>query len=301
MKSKTFKQGGHIPHYKSLTQGKPIEALPVPEEVVISLAQHIGAPCDSLVAVGDVVSLGQKIGDSAAHVSAPVHSSVNGVVTAVEPRPHCSGKLVPSIVIKVSDAGQWDQQGGQDLEFYSTKEILDTIREAGIVGLGGAGFPTRVKLSPPAHKPIDTVILNGAECEPFLTADHRCMLEMAKELIFGTLVVMKVLGASRGFIGIEDNKPDAITHLQQVLQDNPNIEVVPLATKYPQGGEKQLIFSITGREVPRGGLPMDVGVVVQNIGTAVAIAQALSLSKPLIERVVTVSGPAVPQIGRAHV
>lgn len=297
MKSKTFKQGGHIPHYKSMTEAKAIEVLPPPAEAIISLSQHIGAPNEPLVSVGDRVEIGQKVGESSSFVSAPVHTSVSGVVAAIEPRPHCSGKMVPSVVIRSEGPSMWQKTSAEGLDSLAAKEIIDIIKEAGIVGMGGAGFPTKVKLSPPPHKHIDTVILNGAECEPFLTADHRYMLEMSAELIHGIELILKAVGAERAVIGIEDNKPDAILHLSQALANKPHIDVNSLATKYPQGGEKQLIYSVTGREVPSGGLPMDVGVVVQNIGTAVAISQAVTFGKPLIERVVTVSGPTVPRPG----
>lgn len=298
MKKQTFRQGGHIPHYKAFTERHPITSLAIPDEVVIPLSQHIGAPCEPLadVRVGERVSIGQPIGMGKG-LCAPVHASISGIVTAIEDRPHVCNRCLPSIVIK--------REGGQDfpghvfegLEALTPEEIVEIIGEAGIVGMGGAGFPTKIKLSPPAHKPIGTVILNGAECEPFLTADHRYMLERGEDVILGLRAAMKAVGAKQAYIGVEDNKPDAISHLAALTEKDDSIEVVPLETKYPQGGEKQLIYSLLRREVPRGGLPMDVGAVVQNIGTAVAIAEAVKQRKPLIERVVTVSGPGVKKPG----
>lgn len=299
MAVKTFKGGGHIPHFKSFSEGKPIEQLSCPKEVVIPMVQHIGAPCKPIVKVGDQVRVGQEIGESGGFVSAPIHASVAGKVIAIEPRIHGGGKEINSVVIEVDPtAPQFEvPEVRADLSQMSAQEIVVCIRDAGIVGMGGAGFPTHVKLSPPDDKPIDTVILNGAECEPFLTADHRYMLERADDMIIGLRALMKAVSAKQGYIGIEDNKPDAIAKLVELVASMDNVEVVALETKYPQGGEKQLITALTGKEVPSGGLPMDVGVIVQNVGTAVAVAEALQKGLPLIERVVTVTGPNVPKSG----
>ncbi len=298
MKSKTFRQGGHIPHFKSDTEHQPIVTLPVPERVIIPLSQHIGAPCDPLpdVRVGDRVTVGQPIGMGKG-LCAPVHASVSGYIEAIEERPHVCNRNIMSIVIRREGDDTWNEVAGKGIDELSAQEIVDIIGQAGIVGMGGAGFPTRVKLSPPPNKHIDTLLLNGAECEPFLTSDHRYMLEHGEDVILGLKAAMKATAAQRAFIGIEDNKPDAIAHLQSLTAQDSNIAVVPLETKYPQGGEKQLIYSILRREVPTGGLPMDVGAIVQNIGTAVAISEAVKWRKPLIERVVTLGGPGVLQKG----
>lgn len=295
MASKTFRRGGHIPHFKAYTQDREIQPLPLPDQVSIPLVQHMGAPCQPLVQVGDQVITGQKIGEAQGFVSAPVHASITGIVREIGLKSHPGGKPLEAITIERTSDEPFIPQVSRSLETLSPEEILAAIHEAGIVGMGGAGFPTRVKLSP--KKRVDTIILNGAECEPFLTADHRCMLEMGSQLLLGLLAAIKAVGAEGAIIGIEDNKPDCIAALEAVAAGYPQIQVIPLKTKYPQGGEKQLIFALTGKSVPPGALPMDVGVVVQNIGTAVAIAQAITRGKPLIERVVTVSGPDVPGRG----
>jgi electron transport complex protein RnfC len=294
---KTFKGGIHPPYNKELTKHKPVEKAKLPQKVVIPMSQHVGAPCEPVVKVGDHVKVGQKIGEAKAFVSAPVHASVSGKVVAVEPRPHASGAHVLSVVIE-SDGMDEVYEGvkpPKPLEELTPDEIKNLIREAGIVGMGGAGFPTQVKLSPPADKKIDTIIVNGAECEPYLTADHRLMVERPEDVVLGLRAIMKATGVSKAFIGIEDNKPDAIEAMKEAVKGFSDIEVVPLATKYPQGGEKQLINAITGREVPSGGLPMDVGVIVDNAGTCAAIANVLKTGMPLIERITTVTGAGVKE------
>jgi electron transport complex protein RnfC len=259
------------------------------------MQQHIGAPCEPVVQIGDEVKVGQKIGEAKGFVSVPVHSSVSGKVTAVEPRLYSGGMAVPCIVIEsdmqniVSD--QVVPKG--DLTGLSAEDIKNIIKEAGIVGMGGATFPTHVKLAPPPDKKVDTVILNGAECEPYLTSDHRLMLEYPENVVFGLQALMKALGVKKGYIGIETNKPDAIEKVFEAAKDVADIEVVALKTKYPQGAEKQLIYACTGREVPSGGLPADAGVVVNNVGTAAAVAKAIKTGMPLIERIVTVTGAGV--------
>ena len=269
----TFKGGVHPPSCKEFTNNKAIEAASIPDIVIIPMQQHIGAPCEPIVNVKAKVKKGQKVGEGKAFVSSPVHSSISGEVIAIESRPHPSGDKVLSVVIK-SDGQDEIYEGINtfgDITALSPEEIKKIIRESGIVGMGGAGFPTQVKLSPPPEKDIDTLIINGAECESYLTADYRIMLELTDEIIFGIKAVIKALGVKKAYIGIEDNKPDAYQKFRDRLADKGNIEVVSLKTKYPQGGEKQLIYSITGREVPSGGLPMDVGVVVQNVGTILRI------------------------------
>ncbi len=308
MRLKTFRGGVHAPDRKEATRDKPIEVLPPPKRVVIPLQQHTGAPCEALVKEGDIVILGQKVGDSKSFVSAPVHASIAGKVTAVQPLPHpVVPKPVLSVVIEAEAEGASAGDaaapataapavGGAPGSWQSldNEEIKRRIREAGVVGLGGAAFPTHVKLSPSAEKPIDALILNGVECEPYLTNDHRLMLERGEAILEGARIVMKVLGVRRAFLGIEANKLDAIRHMQK-LAAGAGVEVVGLKVKYPQGAEKQLIKAVLGREVPSGGLPFDVGVVVQNVGTVLAVLEAVTLGRPLIERVLTVGGDGVEE------
>lgn len=291
----SFRGGIHplkrIHHGKRLTEERAIEWCSVPDEVVIPLAQHIGAPSMPIVAAGDVVDMGQRIADERGYVSVPCFSSVSGKVKAIEMRPHISGQPGMSIVIE-NDHEDRLYPGIKSpgrLEDLSPAQIIDIIKGAGLVGMGGAAFPTHVKLSPPAEKKIDTVIVNGAECEPYLTADHRIMVEYPGEVVRGLKAVLKALGARNAWIGIENNKPDAIAAMRDAVGHG-DIRIAPLKVKYPQGAEKQLINAITGREVPSGGLPMDVGVVVVNAGTAYQICQAVEKGLPLYERVVTVTG-----------
>lgn len=294
MKAVTFKGGIH-PHYeKDRTAGLAVAPLPAPSEAIIPLSQHIGAPSRACVEKGEEVLVGQVIAEPGGFVSQYLHSPISGKVTAVEPRLAMGGVPVLSVVIENDGEDKTMEYEGLGKNWASAnpKELKDKIHKAGIVGMGGAAFPTHVKLSPPETKKIDAVILNGAECEPYLTADHRVMLERADDVVTGISIALKILGASKGFIGIEQNKPDAITAIEKAAA-NTKITVVPLEVKYPQGAEKQLIDACLGRRVPSGGLPMDVGVVVQNVGTAAAITDAVMLGKPLIERVVTVTGSAV--------
>ncbi|MGE5633113.1 MAG: electron transport complex subunit RsxC [Caulobacteraceae bacterium] len=291
----TFKGGTHPPHNKKATEKQAIERANEPKVVVIPMQQHIGAPCEPVVQVGDEVKVGQKIGEAKGFVSVPVHSSVSGKVIAVEPRLYTGGMAVPCVVIE-SDMQNTVFEGitpKGGLENLTSEDIKNAIKEAGIVGMGGATFPTHVKLAPPPEKKVDTVILNGAECEPYLTADHRLMLENPEDVVFGLQALMKALGVKKGFIGIETNKPDAIEKVYEAAKGLEGIEVVALKTKYPQGAEKQLIYACTGREVPSGGLPADAGVVVNNVGTAAAVAKAIKTGMPLIERIVTVTGAGV--------
>ncbi|MCK5236644.1 MAG: RnfABCDGE type electron transport complex subunit C, partial [Deltaproteobacteria bacterium] len=275
MKLKTFQRGVHPSYHKGLTQASGIEKAELPKSVVIPLQQHIGAPCAPLVKKGDEVIEGQRIGEAGAFVTAPVHASISGKVKEVALKPFPGGGKVLSVVIE-GDGGErnWEEEKGEFREFESLKpeEVRRAIKDAGIVGMGGAAFPTAVKLSPPGDKKLDSVVLNGCECEPYLTCDHRVMLEEPDKVIWGLRAIMKTVGASSGYIGIEDNKRDAIEALRASIERiSPGIKVVPLETKYPQGAEKMLIHAVLKRKVPTGKLPLEVGVVVNNTSTAVAI------------------------------
>jgi electron transport complex protein RnfC len=295
MPLKTFAGGLHPPDSKSYTEHKAIEVCPLPEELVIPAMQHIGAPAEICVAVGDKVKKGSVIATAKGFVSVPIHASTSGEVIAVEPRMHPVGKLLPAVVIRPDGEDAWDPElKGQDPDKLDADTLKNLILKAGIVGLGGATFPAHVKLSPPAEKKIDTLILNGVECEPFITADHRLMLEESERIIDGINILRKVLGIDKAVIGIEVNKPNAIAKLGKACIPH-KIEVIPLDVKYPQGAEKQLIDAITGRQVPSGGLPMDVGVVVQNVATAAAVSDAVRLGRPLVERIATINGPCIKE------
>ncbi len=298
MAAKTFSGGVQVPHYKELTEHLPIREGPRPTEVVIPLSQHTGAPCEPTVRRGERVLVGQKVGDSEAFVSAPVHASVSGKVVAIEPRPHPLGGEVLAVVIESDGefAVHPEVKPLGPLEELSPEQIKRMLRESGMVGLGGAAFPTAVKVSPPEGKHIDVFLLNGAECEPYLTADHRLMVEHPEDVVLGMRALMKALGVGRGIVCVEDNKPDAIEAMKKATMPHSELEVAVCRTKYPQGSEKQLIKAVLGREVPPPpGLPLDVGVVVNNVGTAWAVARALTTGLPLVERVITVTGPCVAQ------
>lgn len=296
MKTKSFSHGTHPPELKALTLEKAIEPMPPPKKVMIPLLQHFGSPAQPLVKKGDEVFLGQKVGKSTALFSASVHSSVSGKVVSVDPYAHPGGNPVLAVTI---------ENDGQDHIFPNIKESRDPfslkpediqqkVKEAGVVGLGGAAFPTAVKLSPPKDKPIDTIIINGCECEPVLTADYRLMLESADQIIKGAELARIATGAERIIVGIEDNKKKAFEIFHDKIK-NFSGEVALLKTKYPQGAEKNLIYALLRRKVPRGGLPFDVGIVVQNVGTAKAIWEAVRNGKPLYERTVTVSGRSIKE------
>ncbi len=294
VKTATFERGIHPDEAKGFTASKSIEKARIPKRVVIPLSQHIGAPAKPEVGIGDLVKKNQLIGSSQGFVSAPAHASISGKVIAISDFLHPSGRMIPSIVIESDEKDESiSLKENPDYLNLSPEEIKNLIKDAGIVGLGGAAFPTNVKLSPPKEKPIDTVILNGAECEPFLTADHRLMVERPQDIVNGLKLIMRSLGVAKGYIGIENNKQDAIEIMKKVVSGESDIEVSPLTVKYPQGAEKMLITAIKGREVPSKGLPMDVGVVVQNVGTALAVYDAVRFSRPLIERVATVTGKGV--------
>ncbi len=291
---KTFPLGGIHPAANKLSAGSPIEKFPLPDDVVVPLSQHIGAPAVAKVAKGDKVLAGQLIAEAGGFVSANIHAPVSGTVTAVDLAVNTQGIRQPMITIK-REGDEWAE--GIDTSdslvrecSLSPQEIIAKIKEAGIVGMGGATFPTHVKLSVPQGKKAEFLIINGVECEPYLTADHRVMLERGEELLVGVSILAKALNVNTAYIGIENNKPDAIAHLTALCAAYPGISVVPLKVQYPQGGEKQLIAAVTGRQVPSGGLPIDVGAVVQNVGTALAVYEAVQKNKPLVERVVTVTG-----------
>jgi len=294
MRIKTFPHGIHPPELKESTAEKPLEFMPPPERVYIPLHQHFGSPAKSLVKKGDEVGLGQKIGESAALFSANIHSSVSGKVLAIEGYNHPSGK--PVLTVTIANDGQdrvnADKQSYPDPFSLKPEDIRRIVKEAGIVGLGGAAFPTSVKLAPPKDKAIDTVIINGCECEPMLTADYRLMLEYPEEILKGSELIRRTTAAARILIGIEDNKSKAYDMLRSKTNGSP-MEMFLLKTKYPQGAEKNLIYALLRREVPRGGLPFDVGVIVHNVGTAKAVWDAVSTGKPLYERALTVAGAGI--------
>ncbi|OOM11951.1 electron transport complex subunit RsxC [Clostridium saccharobutylicum] len=293
---KSFLGGIHPNDSKKYTFDKAIESPSLPDEVVIPVSQHIGAPCTPIVKVGDSVKKGQVIANSDAFMHSPIHASISGKVTKIADMPHASKGSCLSIVIKNDGLDEWIEGIPLDREWdkLNAEEIRNIIKDAGIVGMGGATFPTHIKLNPSKDKKIDVCIVNAAECEPYLTADYRMMLEYADRIVTGVKIIMKVLGVTKVFIGIEDNKMDAVKVMKDAFKDT-SVEVVPLPTKYPQGAEKMLIKVLTGREVPTGGLPMDVGVVVQNIGTTVAISDAVVNGIPLIQRITTVSGDAIKE------
>lgn len=289
--------GIHPSERKEFTEHIPLERFPDPKTVVIPLSMHAGAPANPVVQVGDTVKVGQVIGEQAGFISAPVHSSVSGTVTAIENHPHATRGECLSVVIESDGKNTLHEsvKSHKDLDSLTPDEIIDIVRESGIVGMGGAGFPTSVKLKP--NKPIDAVLLNGCECEPLLTADHRVLLEFADDVIFGLKAIVKTVDAKKGIIVIEDNKPDAIELMKAKTADCENLEVVVAKTKYPQGAEKMLIKRVMGRQVPRGGLPADVGCVVSNISTTKAISDAIQKGMPLVERVTTVTGENLKKPG----
>ncbi|HIW97854.1 MAG TPA: electron transport complex subunit RsxC [Candidatus Tidjanibacter gallistercoris] len=295
---KTFPIGGIHPSDSKISRDCRIESMPLPDTVTIPLSQHIGAPAEAVVAKGQRVRTGQLIGRSTGFVSSNVHSSVTGTVTAVDTYLDTSGMRRPGITIKV-EPDEWEE--GIDTSdrivrdcALSPEEIVAKVAAAGVVGMGGATFPTHVKLSVPAGKKAEFLIINGVECEPYLTDDYRVMLERGEELLVGVRILAMALGVGRTMIGIENNKPEAIASLRRLAATAaPEVEVVPLKVRYPQGSEKHLIAALTGRQVPGGGLPVDVGAIVQNVGTALAVYDAVQKNKPLIERVVTVTGKSL--------
>jgi electron transport complex protein RnfC len=288
-----FKGGVHPPERKT-TAPLPIENVPLPALVVVPLRQHLGKPAKAVVKKKDKVLRGQVIGEADGFVSANIHAPVSGTVKTVEPRRHPVGAYVESVVIESDGADEAAEFTSLDPEAATPDEIRARVRDAGIVGMGGAAFPTAVKISPPKEKPIDTLILNGCECEPYLTADHRLMLDQGEKIVRGAALLQKALGCSRWIIAIEDNKPDAVEAMEKLAPPLGG-EVAAPYVKYPQGAEKQLIKAVLGREVPSAGLPMDVKVVVQNVGSAAAVFDAVAHGLPLLERVLTVTGEGIAE------
>ena len=300
----TFVGGIHPYDGKDLSKDRPIADLLPGSELVYPLSQHIGAPAKAIVAKGDRVLMGQKIAESGGFVSAPIYASVSGTVKAIETRRVVTGDLVMSIVVE--NDGQYEDVGFAPREStrgMSREEIVNVIKEAGIVGMGGAGFPTHVKLSPREPEKIDYIIANCAECEPYLTSDYRRMLEEPEKLVGGLRIILQLFPNASGILAVEDNKPDCISLLRGIVKDDPKITVKALKTKYPQGGERQLIYAVTGRKINSAMLPADVGCVVNNVDTVVAVYRAVMEGKPLMERIVTVTGDAVaaPQNFRVRI
>lgn len=291
--------GGVHPEENKLSATQPIEAFPLPQKVYIPLSQSLGAPSKPVVKKGDTVKVGQLIAQGESFISSNIHSSVSGKVSKIDDYPDASGYRRPAVFIDV-EGDEWEESIDRSPVLIrecnlSAEEITARIKAAGIVGLGGATFPSHVKLMVPNGKKPEYLIINGVECEPYLTSDHRLMLEKGEEMMVGISILMKGLGVSKALIGVENNKPDAISHLQKLAQSWPGIEVHPLKVQYPQGGEKQLIKALVNREVPSGKLPIEVGCVVNNVGTAFAVYEAIQKNKPLFERVVTVTGKAIPR------
>ncbi len=298
---KSFSRGGVHPPENKISRGSSITTMELPKRVYIPLSQHIGAPATAIVAKGDEVVTGQLIAEATGFMSANIHSSVTGKVVSVAPERNAQGLMTPTIVIERGEEEKWAEgiDTSTDIKRQCTcskDQILERIKAAGIVGMGGATFPTHVKLSIPPQKEATVLIINAVECEPYLTSDHRTMLERGEEFMVGVSILMTAIGVNQAYIGVENNKPDAIEFLTKISSTAiyGGITVVPLKVKYPQGGEKQLIEAITGLEVPPPpGLPIDVGAVVVNISTALAVYEAVQRQKPLIERVVTISGKSL--------
>ncbi len=292
MRPLTFPRGIHPRDHKEATNAKLIEDGPLPDVIILPLQQSAGACCLPAVDSGDKVLVGQKIGDSEALIAAPIHSPVSGTVKAIEPRPHHTGLKLSSVVIE-SDGQQKHVECKGLSANPSPDEIRRKVRDAGIVGLGGAAFPTQVKLDPPKGQEIVSLIINGCECEPYLTGDHRIMVEEPEQILDGMLLLMKAVEAENGYIGIETNKPDAIEAMIAVTEKYPDIEVIALEEKYPQGSEKQLIEAILDVQVAPNMLPCSVGALVQNVATSIAVSKACRDGLPLVERVITVSGNGI--------
>lgn len=294
----TFKGGVHPYDGKDFAKDQPIRRIKPKEILVYPLSQHIGAPASPIVAVGDTVLRGQKIAEAGGFVSAPVFASVSGTVKAIEPRHVATGDLVNSIIIENDgEMKETDFHGVEDVASLSKEQIIEKVKEAGVVGMGGAGFPTHVKLSPKEPDKIEFIIANCAECEPYLTADYRRMLENPEELIGGMKIVLRLFDHAKGILGVEDNKPDCIQKLKELTKDEERIEVMPLKTKYPQGGERQLIYATTGRSINSKMLPADAGCIVDNVETLAAINRAVKEGKPVMDRIFTVTGDAVANPG----
>lgn len=278
-----------------MTEGRPIERIPFPDEVVLPLSQHLGAPSKAVVEVGDKVYRGQIVAEAGGFVSVPLHASVTGRVKAIEKRPHPSGRPSEAIVIECDPNSPQTlyNEGPVRWEHLDTTELLGAVQKGGFVGLGGAAFPTHVKLVVPKGKRVQFFLVNGCECEPYLTTDHRIMLEYTESILLGIRIILRILGAEKAIIGVETNKWDAIAALREAIPDDMPCEVIPLQTKYPQGAEKMLITATLKREVPSGQLPIDAQVIVHNVGTCAGIGDFFAYSQPLIERVVTITGPGI--------
>ena len=295
---RTFSLGGIHPKENKLSAGVKIVPAPLPKEVIIPLGMHIGAPATACVAKGDEVKVGTLIAKSSGFVSANIYSSVAGKVTKIDSVFDASGYKKPAIIISVAEEDVWEESIDRSPELVrecalDAKAIIDKINEAGIVGLGGATFPTHVKLSPPPGNKAEVLIINAVECEPYLTSDHQLMLEHGEEILVGCTILMKALSVDKCIIGVENNKPDAIKHLSGLCAQYKGIEVMPLKVQYPQGGEKQLIDAVLSKQVKSGALPISTGAVVQNVGTIYAVYEAIQKNKPLLERVVTVTGKSL--------
>ncbi|HUV36441.1 MAG TPA: electron transport complex subunit RsxC [Patescibacteria group bacterium] len=292
-----FAGGVHPAYNKELADRRAIEEMPLPEQLVVYFTQNLGAPPEPIVKKGDTVRKGQVIAEAKAFVSAPVHAPTSGTVKSIDMFPHPVGTDMPAAVIEPDGEDAWAEGCNveRNTDSLGPDEIKKLVQGGGLVGMGGATFPTHVKLSPPEHKKINILIVNGAECEPFLTADHRLMVERADEIIEGAALFARVLGVERVVVSIEKNKPDAIETMRSRSADRKGFSVAAVNVLYPQGAEKQLIYSITHRKVPTGGLPMDAGVLVQNVGTCFAAYEAVRFGRPLIQRVVTVTGSGVAE------
>lgn len=296
LKNLTFRGGVHPDGNKDLSNQSPITRAKEPAVVSISMHQHVGAPCEPTVEAGDTVKVGQVIGNTEAFVSAPIHASISGTVREITTITTPTGMRTKAVVIENDGKEELGYiEMNRTLEELSVDELKKIIREAGITGLGGASFPAHVKFAPPADKPIDSVIINGAECEPYLTADQLTMEGQPEKVVHALLAIMKILGAKNGYIALEDNKPQAIEALTKASESVSNVQVATLKTKYPQGDEKRIIDALLKRQVPSGGLPMDVSVVVSNISTSIAVYDAVYLNKPLYERVMTITGHAITE------
>jgi len=294
-----FRHGVHPPEHKDLTQSERVRRMPFPDEVVLPLRQHAGNPAKLLVKEGDRVERGDKIAAADGFVSVPIHASATGTVVSVDLWPHPDGSFQPAVRIAVEPHSAQAPRPRMvpKWEGLAPHEIVAAVQEAGVVGLGGAAFPTHVKLKPPEDAKLESVLLNGCECEPYLTTDHRTMAEYPARVLLGLRIMMRALGVTRATIGIELNKPDAIEAIRAHLPDDLDIEVMALRVKYPQGAEKMLIKAVTGHEVPSGKLPVHVGVLVQNVASVATIAEVFETGLPLIERVVTVTGNGVKKPG----
>ena len=288
---KSFHGGIVLPHHKNTAQCET-KRMKIPEKVIIPMLQHVGAPCRTLVKKGDAVKVGQLLGVSEKYISAPIHSSISGIVTNVATTVSSNGTHVDAVEIK-SDGKQEIYEGIKPPHYNSDSQLIELIKESGLVGLGGAGFPTHVKLTPPKEKKIDILIINAAECEPYITSDYREIIENSWNILSGINIVMDLLKVNKVLIGVEDNKPEAIKVLSDVAGTNEKIDIVKLKSRYPQGAEKMLIYALTGRKVPSGKLPLDIGVVVMNVNSVSFVAEFVKTGMPLIKKRVTVDGPAL--------